>query len=118
MTPGITANTRTLRAYASDLLQYARWIIERDVDFTDCRQRGSYDSSLPECVECRFGGACHWLDQNRSPSMEDASLDDMVDAIERACEYLESEKQMPNANDPELHNWIHKAHRFLRARRE
>jgi len=118
MTPGTTANTRTLRAYASDLLEYARWILERDVDFTDCRQRGHYDATVSECKECRFGEACRWLDQHRTPSTEDASLDDLVAAIESACEYLQSEKQRSDANDPELHNWIHKTHRFLKARKE
>ena len=41
-----TSNTRTLRAYATDLLQFPRWIIEREVDFTDCAQDSHYNAFL------------------------------------------------------------------------
>lgn len=116
--PGISANTRTLSAYAADLLQYARWIIEREVDFTDCQQRSHYDESMPACVECRFGSACRWLDQHRTPDMETASMEEMIAGIESASEYLQSTMRNSDTNDPELHDWFHKAHRFLRAQGE
>jgi len=53
-----TSKTRTLEAYVSDLLQYPRWIIEREVDFTDCRYDGHYNAYLPECVNCQFSRGC------------------------------------------------------------
>jgi hypothetical protein len=115
--PGTTANTRTLRAYAADLLQYARWIIEREVDFSNCRHRGQYQSSASECTECRFGAACLWLDQQRTPNLEEASIDELIEGIESASGYLQSTERDPEVNDPELHDWIHKAHRFLKAQR-
>ncbi len=43
-----TSKTRTLEAYVSDLLQYPRWIIEREVDFTGCRYDGHYNAYLPD----------------------------------------------------------------------
>ena len=118
VTSGTTANTRTLRAYAADLLQYARWIIEREVDFSNCRRQGRHDSAASECARCRFGAACRWLDSHRTPNVEAASLDELVEGIDSACEYLQSAERNPAVNDPELHDWIHKAHRFLKARRE
>lgn len=118
MTIETTSNTRTLLAYATDLLKYPRWIIEREVDFTDCRHGGHYNAFLSECVECRFGPACHWLDLHRTPNIDDASLDELVHAIESACEYLQSTPEHPEADDAELHDWIRETHRFLRARRE
>lgn len=117
MTIGTSANTRTLIAYATDLLQYARWNIEREVDFTDCRHAGHYQASEAECEECPFGLACRWLDQQRTPDLDSASLDEMVEAIERACNYLESTNEHRPVDDVDWHHWIHKAHRFLRARR-
>jgi len=112
-----SSKTRTLRAYASDLLQYPRWIIEREVDFTDCRHGAHYNAFLSECVECKFGSACRWLDLHRTPKTDDASLVELVQAIESACEYLQSTKRSREADDAELQEWIREAHRFLSARR-
>ena len=112
-----TANTRTLRAYALDLLETARWIIEREVDFTDCRHSARYDAAASNCGECQFGSACRWLDSDRTPKLDTASLDELVEAIESACEYLQASNPQREVSDVDWHQWIHKAHRFLRARR-
>ena len=117
MTTDTTANTRTLRAYALDLLETARWIIEREVDFTDCRDGGRYNAAESKCEECQFGAACRWLDSDRTPQLDKASLDELVVAIESACEYLQVSNPQREVSDVDWHHWIHKAHRFLRARR-
>ena len=41
-----TSKTRTLKVYVEDLLQYPRWIIEREVDFTRCQYDGHYNLFL------------------------------------------------------------------------
>ena len=76
-----TRNTRTLRAYVSDLLEYPRWIIEREVDFSDCAYEGHYNAFLAECVNCKFGRGCRWLDQQRIPNTGDAPLDAGIPAF-------------------------------------
>ena len=32
-----TNKTRTITGYIADLLEYPRWILEREVDFSSCR---------------------------------------------------------------------------------
>jgi len=73
-----TRKTRTLQAYVSKLLQYPRWIIEREVDFSGCRYDGHYNAYLPECVNCPFGNGCRWLDQQRAPDISDVPLDELT----------------------------------------
>jgi hypothetical protein len=67
-----TNKQRTLNAYVSDSLQYPRWIIKREVDFTNCPAHGRYDASLPECRNCKFDPRCRWLNQHRTPSTGNA----------------------------------------------
>jgi hypothetical protein len=112
-----SSSTRTLKAYAADLLQYPRWVIERDVDFTGCRHGAHYNEFLSECTECQFGPACRWLDQHRTPKTDDASLDELVEAIESAAEYLQLKIRHRGANDAESLKWIREARRFLGSRR-
>ena len=112
-----TGNVRTLIGYAADLLQYPRLIIERDVDFTNCRRGGKHNAFMTECVECRFGAGCRWLDQHRTPNLNDARLDELTKAIEGACDYLQAKVREEGADDGETLTWIREARRFLRARR-
>ena len=106
-------NTRTIRGYALQLLEYPRWLIEREVDFTDCRAGGRFDGSLGECRECRFGAGCRWLDLHRTPSTEQASLDDLVEALESAVAYLTSSERPPENQTAEMRSWLREAKRFL-----
>jgi len=115
MTNETTSNTRTLRAYALDLLRYPRWVIEREVDFTHCRHDARPNAFLAECLECQFGPACRWLDRHRTPDLDDASLDDVVMAIEGACEHLQTKIRQRGANDAATLAWIREARQFLRA---
>jgi len=84
----LTNKTRTITGYIADLLEYPRWVLERDVDFSSCRYGSHYNAFIEECTECQFGTACRWLDQHRSRSLEDASLEQLTDALEAAVEYL------------------------------
>ncbi len=112
-----TGNVRTLIGYASDLLNYPRLIIERDVDFTDCRHGGRHNAFLSDCADCQFGEACKWLDYYRTPNLTGATLDELTDAIKSACDYLQTKIRDGGASDAEMLSWIREARRFLHARR-
>ncbi len=113
-----TRKTRTLQAYVSKLLQYPRWIIEREVDFTGCRYDGHYNAYLPECVDCQFGRGCRWLDQQRAPDISEAPLEELVEALGGAVEYLASPKRRPEIDDDDMRAWMREARRFLRSHPE
>ena len=115
MTTETTGNTRTLNAYAIELLRFPRYYIERQVDFTECRNDGQYDVSAAQCVDCQFGPACRWLDQHRTSLADNPPLDQLTDAIESATYYLQKSTQQLGANDAEVLSWIREARRFLRA---
>lgn len=115
MTTETTGNTRTLKAYAIELLRFPRYYIEREVDFTDCRNNARYDALAAQCVGCQFGPACRWLDEHRTSLADDAPLDELTDAIDSAAHYLQKRTQKLGANDAEVLSWIREARRFLRA---
>jgi len=112
-----TSKTRTLRAYVTDLLEYPRWIIEREVDFTECSYGGHYNAFLPECANCQFGRGCRWLDQQRTPDIGDAPLDELIQALESAMEYLQSTDRQQEIDEGEMRAWMREARRLLRSRR-
>ena len=62
-----TGKTRTITGFLADLLEYPRWVIERDVDFTNCKHGGHFNELIDECRECRFGMGCRWLDKIKYP---------------------------------------------------
>ena len=106
-------NTRTIKGYVVKLLEYPRWLIEREVDFTDCRVGGRFNEYLSECTECRFGAGCRWLDLHRTPSTEQASLDDLVEALEGAVAYLTAPRRSQERQSVETRQWLREAQRFL-----
>jgi hypothetical protein len=112
-----TGKTRTLKSYAVDLLEYPRWLIERDVDFTNCRYHGHYNVFLLQCVNCQFGPACRWLDLQRTPDAEDASLDELVEALSSAVEYLQPRCHGQGDEHADTRAWIREARQFLKSRR-
>ncbi len=118
MTTETTSNTRTLKAYAIELLRFPRWHIEREVDFTNCRYDAHYDGAVPECTSCQFGPACKWLDRHRTSLADDSPLDELVAAIDSAAHYLQQTTQQRGANNAEVLAWVREARRFLRARNE
>ena len=106
-------STRTITGYVTKLLEYPRWFIERDVDFTDCRHSGCYDQDDSECVNCHFGTACQWLNQDRSPDMEHGSAEELVAALETAVDYVQSRNRHDRSCHCDKCSWLREARRFL-----
>ena len=109
--------TRTIKGYVVDLLDYPRWVIEREVDFTHCRAGGHHNEYLTECAECRFGEACRWLDRNRTPAAADGALEDLIQALESAVAYLGAPERMTGNPSRDARDWLREAQRFLRSNR-
>ena len=110
-------NMRTITAYVSTLLEYPRWIIEREVDFTHCRHNGLYKHDTAECASCRFGAGCRWLNQERTPAMDTASCDELILALEAAVQYLQSTAAHKKRCGCDTCAWLRKARQFLHARK-
>jgi len=114
-------NTRTITGYVITLLEYPRWVIEREVDFTDCRHGGSFDTSDDECLSCQFGAACYWLDSHRTQPSPDSPLSELINALDTAVVYLRSpqhsDKHHSHDCDCETCQWIREAKSFLRLQR-
>ena len=106
-------NTRTIAGYVTKLLEYPRWFIERDVDFTNCRHSGRYDDSDSECVNCSFGTACQWLNQDRTPDTEHGSAEELVAALQIAVEYLQAKTQHERGCHCDNCSWLREARRFF-----
>lgn len=113
MSSETSKNQRTLAAYVTTLLEYPRWIIERDVDFTHCRLGSHYNEFLSECVDCEFGPGCRWLDRQRTPNIDNASLQQLVRALEGAVRYLQPPNQPSRIAGSQGSDWIREARRFL-----
>lgn len=114
-------NTRTLVGYVVTLLDYPRWVIAREVDFTDCHLAGSFDSSDRQCSSCHFGAACCWLHVNQGPPAADAALDDLLDALRISVEFLRTSSFNPHKHarncECDTCEWLHEAQGFLRHQR-
>lgn len=114
-------NTRTLTGYVITLLDYPRWIIEREVDFTDCQLHGDFVSFDKRCASCSFGPACCWLNAHRETPCPETSLDELIDALDTAVEYLQSPSREGNPHarhcDCDTCTWLHEARSFLRKHR-
>jgi len=111
----LTNKTRTITGYIADLLEYPRWVLERDVDFSSCRYGSHYNAFIEECTECQFGTACRWLDQHRSRSLEDASLEQLTDALEAAVEYLRATNRHKKTCYCKTCRWLRDASHFKRS---
>jgi len=109
-------STRTITGYVIQLLEYPRWFIERDVDFTHCRHSGRFDDSDDECVNCHFGTACQWLNQDRTPQPEHGPIEDLVAALQTAVDYLQSRNHHDRGCRCDNCNWLREARRFLHNR--
>jgi len=114
-------NTRTITGYVTTLLDYPRYVIERDVDFTDCHLSGDFDERDRQCTSCQFGEACCWLNSNRTAPPPDASLVELLQALNKAVIYLRSTTQTepPHPGNCECDScqWLHEAMGFLRTHR-
>ena len=110
-----TNKTRTITGYIADLLEYPRWVFERDVDFSSCRYGSHYNAFIEECTECQFGTACRWLDQHRSRSLEEASLEQLTDALEAAVGYVRATHRHKKTCYCKTCRWLREARHFKRS---
>lgn len=116
-------HARTLTGYVITMLEYPRWIIERDVDFTHCHLRGDFDSADPRCSSCGFGEACRWLNHNRTPPSPDTTFAELLQALGAAVQYLRGTDNVDGncsgTRDCECDNclWLREAVAFLRTHR-
>jgi len=111
-------STRTITGYVIQLLEFPRWYIERDVDFTHCRHSGRFDHDDSECVNCHFGTACQWLNQERSPDVGRGSATELVAALEAAVEYLQTRIRHDRGCHCDNCSWLREARRFLHNRHD
>jgi hypothetical protein len=110
-----TNKTRTLTGYITELLEYPRWVIEREVDFSNCRYGSHYNDFIEECRECEFGRACRWLDQNRSRSLDDATVEQLTEALEAAVQYLRATHRHQKTCYCKTCRWLREARHFKRS---
>lgn len=114
-------NTRTITGYIITLLDYPRWFIEREVDFTDCHLGGGFEADHPQCSTCPFGSACHWLNAHRDTPSPEAPLDDLLKALATSVEFLRLSRadEAPHAGHCRCDTcqWLHEAQGFLRQHR-
>ena len=112
---------RTLTGYVATLLDYPRWCIEREVDFSACHLQGNFDAGEPRCTDCQFGKACHWLKLNGREPMLDTPLLDLIDALETAVTYLRRDSRDSADHDRQCTcdtcAWLREANAFLRTHR-
>lgn len=115
MTTHTSRNARTLTGYVETLLDYPRWIIERDVDFTDCHHQGNYTASAEVCATCLFGDACSWLRLTREPASPDDPLSSLMNALSRAADYLQANYSKDHTRGCGCENclWLRQVRRFL-----
>ncbi len=106
--------TRTISGYAAQLLEYPRLVIERDCDFTSCAYEGRFNPFIAECIDCRFGEACRWLNQHRIVSIEGAELDELIATLRAATDYLSHSASHDREYHCEERSWLKEARSFLR----
>ena len=107
-------NTRTLTGYVATLMEFPRWAIERQVDFTNCQHDGRFDAEA--CAECPFGPGCRWLNQELNLSLASAPLDELVAALQSAVTFLQSGNDHSRGCDCDTCSWLREARAILRAR--
>ncbi|MGI9236543.1 MAG: hypothetical protein ACR2QZ_04060 [Woeseiaceae bacterium] len=114
-------NSRTIVGYVATLLDYPRWFIEREVDFSNCHLAGDFKKSDARCSTCHFGTACNWLTANRSAPTSDASLDELLNALRTSVEFLRSAQAEMGSHRADCEcdtcQWLHDATGFMRQHR-
>jgi len=121
MTTLTGTSTRTITGYIVTLLEYPRWLIEREVDFTDCHLSGDFDAKDTQCRDCHFGEACDWLNTNRSEPTLNSPLPDLLHALQTSVQYVRSDARSAPQHDRHCDcdtcAWLHEATNFLRTHR-
>lgn len=113
-------NARTLSGYVESLLDYPRWVIERDVDFSKCQYQGIYTASSDRCTTCQFGSACQWLNLAQLPTSPDQPLPELMNALTTAADYLQATYSEGHERGChcETCSWLRQVRRFLHSRHE
>jgi hypothetical protein len=108
-------NARTLSGYVESLLDYPRWIIERDVDFSNCHYQGTYTESAERCTSCQFGVACRWLNVAQLPKSPKQPLPELMNALATAADYLQVTYSEDHESGCHCENclWLRQVRRFL-----
>ena len=121
MTTLTGASTRTITGYLVTLLEYPRWLISRDVDFTECHLHGAFDPDDEICARCEFGTACRWLSKNTDAPTVDTPLEELLDALRTAADYVRRHRGSTDLHgrscDCDTCEWLHDANNFLRSHR-
>lgn len=111
--------TRTITGYVVTLLEYPRWMIAREVDFTTCHRGGAFAAGDETCADCVFGDACRWLCRDE-PSLE-TPLEDLLNAVQTSVPFVREyrDPRLPHdaACDCDSCEWLREAHSFLRMHR-
>jgi hypothetical protein len=111
--------TRTITGYLVTLLEYPRWMIAREVDFTNCHLGGAYEAEDDLCMDCAFGDACRWLCRDE-PSL-DTPLNELLDALQTSLPFVRErlDPRLPHDApcDCDTCAWLREAHGFLRTHR-
>lgn len=112
------SNTRTIAGYIKVLLDYPRWIIEREVDFSHCRYGGRFEPSDDRCTSCHFGAACRWLNLRQPAPTASDPLPELMHALDTAVAYLRSPDREHATHDRhcacDTCTWLRDAKSFLR----
>ena len=113
-------NARTLAGYVESLLDYPRWVIERDVDFSNCRYQGTYTASANRCTTCQFGSACQWLNLAQLPKSPDQPLPELMNALTTAADYLQATYSEGHERGCHCETclWLRQVRRFLHSQHE
>jgi hypothetical protein len=115
------ASTRTITGYLVTLLEYPRWLIDRDVDFSECHLHGDFDGNDAVCISCEFGRACRWLRKNQGEPSLSTPLSELVAALQTAADYVRRDHgaggQHDRYCDCDTCVWLREASNFLRSHR-
>jgi len=113
-------NARTLSGYVESLLDYPRWVIERDVDFSACHYQGVYTASAKRCTSCQFGAACQWLNLAQLPKSSGPPLSELMNALMTAADYLQVTYSENHEHGCRCDNclWLRQVRRFLHSQQD
>ena len=111
------SHSRTITGYLAHLLEYPRWLMECDIDFTQCPYHGRYENFVAECKTCIYGEGCKWLSSYTISAIKEAPLTDLVDALESAVDYVAGRQQAEHQSNCVCDNckWLRKTRQFLRS---
>jgi hypothetical protein len=117
MTTVTGSQTRTILGQLTLTLEYPRWLIERDVDFSNCVNSGHFNEFLPLCENCGFGPGCMWLNSARSADTSAAPLPELIAALRGAVKYISEHKAAGHDRhcDCETCQWQASARSLLRS---